>query len=235
MKNCANKPLIFYEYQTHSTFSISKISLHSFCYDYLWRDLRHFCHSYNSWLQNHPLQAKPPLSPVGSPERGSWASISSRHSSEPPSPALSTKKYPILSKHWHTAYTDTGAGLQRKKNVNFQIEWHLAHQPDCPAVLHCHVQSAAGFLLENKLHWIRSMPEALLGRDIAALFAFFFLIFLGFLVTTLGLYKTYWSALSILMVMTKTSSVTWDSLKKHYKSEGFFSFNRLFHVRWIFI
>lgn len=126
-------------------------------------------------------------------------------------------------------------GFRGKKNVNFQIEFHLAHQPDCPAVLHCHVQSAAGFLLENKLHWIRTMPEALLGRDIAALFAFFFLIFLGFLVTTLGLYKTYWSALSILMVMTKTSSVTWDSLKKHYKSEGFFSFNRLFHVRWIFI
>lgn len=104
------------------------------------------------------------------PEMVCWTSISYRHSTKHPSPALSRKEYPILSKHWQIAYTDTGARLQRGKNVPVKTEWHFSHQPDCSAFLHYHMKSAAGFLLENKLHWVRTMPEVFWGRDIGAFF-----------------------------------------------------------------
>lgn len=66
--------------------------------------------------KSHLLQAKAYLSPTGAPpEMVCWTSISYRHSTKHPSPALSRKEYPILSKHWQIVYTDTGARLQRKK------------------------------------------------------------------------------------------------------------------------
>lgn len=123
--------------------------------------------------RSHLLQAKPYLSPMEIPRDGLLDFHQPQAQLKASNSCTFQKRISNLIKtladciYRHWCYTP------EKKNVHFKLEWYFSHQPDYSAFLHYHVKSAAGFLLENKLHWIRTMPEVFLGRILLPFFFFF--------------------------------------------------------------